>query len=317
MMKKSLFKVCILSLSLAVSMLASCTTTTQVQPIAFSELKNKADKGDKDAQYRYAIAVMSKNSGDVSVHDPKVFLQQYNELMTQVLPYVEQSAQQEHYQAQMLLGMYHVSKDEKLGIEWITKSAQQGYAQAQIFLGSWYLQESKDTRQAQVWLEKASVQGYGNAKAMLAVIYLTDKDSTNDSLVKPLLAEATKQGEIEAGRMQLLNLRADMITSMATNIQKKAELGHADSQMAYAVLYYLGVIGKDENKAREWLTKSAEQGHAPAIYNLALYNQQGIAGQVDFDRAESLFQQACKGGIKRACDEYEKLHLISSIDFEK
>lgn len=317
MMKKSLFKVCIFSLSLAVSMLASCTTTTQVQPIAFSELKNKADKGDKDAQYRYAVAVMSKNSGDVSVHDPKVFLQQYSELMTQVLPYVEQSAQQEHYQAQMLLGMYHVSKDEKLGIEWITKSAQQGYAQAQIFLGSWYLQESKDTRQAQVWLEKASVQGYGNAKAMLAVIYLTDKDSTNDSLVKPLLAEATKQGEIEAGRMQLLTLRPDMVTDIVANTKQKAESGKAESQMAYAVLYHLGIVDKDENKAREWLTKSAEQGHAPAIYNLALYNQQGIAGQVDLKSAENLFQQACKGGIKRACDEYEKLHLISSIDFEK
>ena len=62
----------------------------------------------------------------------------------------------------------------------------------------------------------------------------------------------------------------------------------------------LGVKAADDNLAFKYFEKAAEQGYAPAIYNLAIYYKFGKGVSQNCDKAFELYSKAAEQGVASA-----------------
>lgn len=64
------------------------------------------------------------------------------------------------------------------------------------------------------------------------------------------------------------------------------------AQFSIGVMYYAGkVVAKDNQKARYWLTKAAEQGFVEAKQSLVLTDAQELGVAQDYQQAKYLHQK--------------------------
>jgi len=103
-----------------------------------------------------------------------------------------------------------------------------------------------------------------------------------------LLAEILDKAE-EDGRA------FELYTAAAANGSAAAELGLGG-------MYASGEgVERDYDEARMWITRSAEQGHGPAMVLLAVAYQQGKLGlEVDPDKAKEWLEKAAASGYEPA-----------------
>ena len=90
---------------------------------------------------------------------------------------------------------------------------------------------------------------------------------------------------------------------MAVRLAKAGESGDIDAQYKLGVFYFAGVdgIARNDVKARYWIKKAADQGHAVSAGQYGYMLQKGIGGAVDEQGATPYFLKAAQMG-----DSYAK-----------
>ena len=66
-------------------------------------------------------------------------------------------------------------------------------------------------------------------------------------------------------------------------------------------------VKQDDVKALKWFRKAAEQGFAPAQFNLGVMYYNGRGVQVNKSLAKEWLGKACDNGEQKGCEYYGKL----------
>jgi TPR repeat protein len=182
--------------------------------------------------------------------------------------------------AQFELGA-HVTKDPAQAAEWYRKAADQGFAQAQHSLGVLYELGNgvpANSTMAAQWYRKAAEQGFAPAQFSLGLCYVHGNGVPQDfEQALAWYGKAAKQNNSDA----MLNLAflyhngqgvpKDEARSFGL-VRQAAEAGSPDAQFQLGMDYYQGEEGlqPDNDMARKWLKRSAEQGDVAAQFNYAV-----------------------------------------------
>jgi TPR repeat protein len=182
--------------------------------------------------------------------------------------------------AQYELGA-HVTKDLAQAAGWYRKAAEQGFVQAEHSLGILYEFGNgvpADSTTAAQWYRKAAEQGFAPAQFSLGLCYVHGKGVPQDfGQALAWYGKAAQQHNSDA----LLNLAflyhngqgvpKDEARSFDL-VRQAAEAGSADAQFQLGMDYYQGEEGlqPDNDLARKWLHRSAQQGDVAAQFNYAM-----------------------------------------------
>ena len=289
-MRKSIF---ILVISLLLPIV--CCAQESIQ-----SLKNKAQRGDAEAQYNLAARYAE---GEGVAQDYK-----------QTAYWLMKAAEQGNTEAQLSLGVcyykgFGVTVDLQKAKYWVKKAADQGNeiaeetleeigfleslkndaqkgdADAQYELGFHY-SRAEDYRQAVYWWRKAAEQGYAKAQLTLGVRYYKGEGVDKD------------------------------YQQAVYWIRKAAEQGNKDAQYALGVCYYNGEgVAKDLKQAVYWYRKAAEQGDENAQFRLGVRYYKGEGVAKDLKQAAYWYRKAADQGhekAKEALEEIEKESQSSS-----
>lgn len=93
--------------------------------------------------------------------------------------------------------------------------------------------------------------------------------------------------------------------SLAANyLLRAAQGGDVVAYTSLANLYLNGEgVAKDNEKAVYWLQKGVEAGEREAMYTMALLLEEGTLGQVEIDKARTLYREAVEKGSVNAYDQ--------------
>ena len=174
-----------------------------------------------------------------------------------------------------------VTKDPARAAAWYRKAADQGFPQAEHSLGLLYEFGNgvpADPATAAQWYRKAAEQGFAPAQFSLGLCYVHGKGVPQDfGQALAWYGKAAKQNNSDA----MLNLAflyhngqgvpKDEARSFDF-VRQAAEAGSPDAQFQLGMDYYQGEEGlqPDNDMARKWLERSAQQGHAAAQFNYAM-----------------------------------------------
>ena len=187
-----------------------------------------------------------------------------------------------------------VTRDYSEAVKWYRLAANQGYANAQCNLGnmySWGCGVTQDYAEALKWYRLAADKGHVDAKTKIRELErkLTPKDTgqqkSDKSDPKQQVSECsdpTPQGEI-------------------TDTETLFEIGNK---------YFNGEgVAQDYVEAVKWYRLAAEQGYAPAQFNLGEMYEWGRGMFVDEDCYEAIkwYRLAADQGHKEAVEKIEEL----------
>ena len=174
-----------------------------------------------------------------------------------------------------------VEKDPAKAADWYRKAAEKGYPQAQHSLGVLYEFGNgvpTDYSAAADWYRKAAEKGFAPAEFSLGLCYVHGKGVPQD-FDKALgwYQKAAEQKNSDA----MLNLAFLYHNGQGVPkdekrsfdyVRQAAEAGSADAQFQLGMDYFNGENGlqSDNDLARKWLRRSAEQGHVAAQFNYAM-----------------------------------------------
>jgi TPR repeat protein len=204
--------------------------------------------------------------------------------------WLRKAAEQDHAEAQLLLGVFLSSGDvfsflldPEEAAEWFRKAAEQGLSGAQLALARQYHDGRgvpHDEREAVHWFTKAAEQGDEDAQSSLGSMYFAGEGVVQDY----------KQA--------------------AFWIRKAAERGLRDAQNNLGVLYQNGYgVKKSYRVALVWFLKAAEQGHPLAQREVGLYYSRGQGVDQDYGEAARWFERAADQGDSDAQFELALLYL--------
>jgi len=175
----------------------------------------------------------------------------------------------------------HVARDPAQAAAWYRKAADQGFPQAQHSLGVLYELGTgvpADPATAAQWYRKAADQGFAPAQFSLGLCYVHGKGVPQDfEQALAWYGKAAKQNNSDA----MLNLAflyhngqgvpKDEARSFDL-VRQAAEAGSPDAQFQLGMDYYQGEEGlqPDNDQARKWLGRSAQQGDVAAQFNYAM-----------------------------------------------
>ena len=166
---------------------------------------------------------------------------------------------------------------------WCNRAAHEGYISAQYNIGLCYFYGNgikKDVVKAKEWLEKAASQGYEDAKKFL------------------------KENNFGEKKNQKVSNTENKQQNKSMTIEDRALAGDAEAQYQLGVKY-CGLLqrsyGKTADEHRDnmklWWSKSAEQGHTKALYEMALLYE-----TTDLNKCiEYLNIASNKGDLKSTC----------------
>lgn len=177
-------------------------------------------------------------------------------------------------QAQKDLGcLYHdgrgVTKDPAQAKEWFIKSADQGNADAQFILWFWFL-SPENISEGMKWLRKAYDQGHALAEVTLGFSYLKG------------FGVEKNEGE---GRRLLLN---------------QAEKGNFYAQNILGGSYWSPAFWSSNSETVKWLRMVADQGFAPAEFNMGFLYCRGYGVKKDIDEAIKWYKKSADHGYFNA-----------------
>jgi len=194
-------------------------------PIAFDEVKARAEQGDAVAEFQIAVMYIQGNGvqSDVAKGDK----------------WLRKAAEDGNANAESVLGVMYgyggiVERNVFEAVKWWRLAAEQGNAKAQTFLGEHYCTGEgvpQDYSEAVRWFRKAAEQGDANAQIDLGNRFLNGQGVAQDN------SEAAKWYRLAA------------------------EQGDAEAQYQLGLLYGLGSgVPKDTVEAYRWLSLAAAQG---------------------------------------------------------
>lgn len=302
-------------------------------------LRNKAYKGDADAQF--SLGSKFYDGEGVPKDSAKAF------------EWYQKAADQGHASAQSSLGMMYaaghgVPKDYAKAADWLQRAAMQGDAIAQSLLGAMYeegLGVPKDAAKSVEWHQKSAAQNYSLSQYQIGLLYYFGVNNVpqNFVLAYAWLNLAAAQGLEEAkdysNRLEqqltpsqraegqrlatnwkkgdTLQVENQIVTALPITSDsnsdldaqtKKARNGDPIAQFDLGMMYDNGDgVPKDAARAVEWWLKAAAQGYADAQHNLGLAYSTGEGVTRDRVRAYAWFNLAAAQGDMSAKDNLDKL----------
>ncbi|MGN1392533.1 MAG: SEL1-like repeat protein [Succinivibrionaceae bacterium] len=178
--------------------------------------------------------------------------------------------------AEMYLNGLGTKKDQRKATEYLTKAAEKGNKEAQTKLGELYYSSSYLTR---------TCLGHDYKKALYWF-----RKAGNDPKALEAIATMYQYG---LGVPQDLVIAQNYYDKWIDVYYKKAQQGDAKSQYLLGLYFYDGTRHQiDEEKAKEWFEKSANQNYIPALEILGnLYTFGGEKIQQDTAKANDIYKK--------------------------
>jgi len=220
------------------------------------EMIRQAQDGDAEAAYR--LGVTFANGIGTKLDIPEA------------LKWLRLAAGKDHSGAFFLIGRCYaegngIPKDPAEAVAWYRKAAEKDVAEAQMALGKCY--ESgfgvrKDAVEAFAWYRRAAEQGFAEAPCTPENFSEDDLDTEAWTEARMWYAQAAERGNPEAQYRTAMN--------------------------------YSGEREFDRELRRKWLIRSADQGYAPAMYQLGYAGIHGRDPAITPERGEAyLLAAAC------------------------
>jgi TPR repeat protein len=194
-----------------------------------------------------------------------------------------------------------VTHGYKEAFEWFTKAAEQGHVDAQNSLGLMCkegLATLQNDYEAFDWFTKAAEQGHADAQNNLGLIYRDGK---------------------ETPEVVYMILHDYELTETIPSDHDYEELFRDFGLDSPETFDYLDVAkalsekkGIDYNKAIDWFTKAAEQGHSDAQYELAIMYKKGEGVDQNHTKAEEWYTKAAEQGNTRALERLKRMDRIAT-----
>ncbi len=206
-----------------------------------------------------------------------------------------------------------VEKDEKEGVKWCRLSAERGYFLAQYNLSTCLMYgkgTTKNVEEAIKWLKLSAEQGFVLAQLSLGGCYGTGtgvphSDDQAFKWYKKAADQGNSFGEYQVAMYYENGWVVQKNAQEAKRWYKRsAEHGNPMGQHAYSkYCYWNGEV----DKMIVWQKKAAEQGYAPAQYNLGISYAQGIGLPEDMEKATELMNKAAVQGDEDAKEWLERM----------
>ena len=272
----------------------------------FSDLLDKAQRGDADAQFKLGICYADGLGVEVNA--------------AEAFKWYRKSAEQGNAMAQLNIGICYgegkgVPEDKAESEKWLRmcneskikaylgffEKAKAGDAHAQAMLGFCYdtgLGVEEDKVEAKKWYGKSADQGNADGQ-----FYHAMSIDPQGFMRWRMSLKSAEQGNAEAQLWTGISYStgktfvAKDVDEAATWFRKSAEQGNAQAQFYLAVAYLKGDgVEEDKTKAVSWLRKSAEQGEVKAMAILAVSYLTGEGVEKDAVEAVKWYRKVAKSG---------------------
>jgi TPR repeat protein len=133
-------------------------------------VKQRADAGDRDAQYSLGVRLVGEGGYAEGEEVPLGRSPQSDEGMA----LLEKAAGQGHVHAMFVLGgIHHERKEHEQAVAWKTKAAEAGWPDAMFDLGCYLAGEGglPDPQAAMGWFRRAADAGHGGAARNISIMY--------------------------------------------------------------------------------------------------------------------------------------------------
>ena len=190
-------------------------------------------------------------------------------------------------------GKNGVTQDSEECVEWAKRAAAGGDEMGQFRLGVAYHRGhgglAKDWELALTWYEKAAEQGCQTSMVNLGRVYFFG-------------GHGVAKNEAAAVNWY----------------RRAAKVGDDFGQLNLARCYYNGQgVDQSLRKARRWLEKSADQGHADALCALGIMLVKGEGGARDVSGGMGLWEEAAAKGHEEALGNLQRILLkINALHFD-
>ncbi len=185
--------------------------------------------------------------------------------------------------------------------------ADSGDPAAQTLIGELYWNGfgvARDRKKAAQWYEFAANAGNREAQFIYGNMLLRGLTVKEDKIAgESFLRKAAESGHTRAqfNLAQIMTARRPTWSGFKSALpwyEKAAEAGLADAQYALSKIYAeaQGVAFNDDEKARVWLEKSANNGFDTAQVELGIWNANGRGGEKSEKRALFWFSRAASKG---------------------
>jgi TPR repeat protein len=264
---------------------------------AVSLLTPSAEKGNADAQYALAVALLSARPAQTE----------------KALTWLEKAARAEHVLALFVLGQAEAASANpsviKQGTLRVKRAAELGYAPAQFGLAVFHdggTALNKSPEEAARWYRAAADQGHTVAQTRLGSLYerglgVKTDIKLADRWYRAAAEAAYTEAQYSLGMMYMLGnvVQADYYEGTYW-LEKAAEAGYAKAQDALGRAYFDGVgVRQDREKALLWFRRAGEQGHLAAQNNAGLIYEHDFYLQ-NYTLAAQWYQRAAAAGYEHA-----------------
>ena len=286
-------------------------STTAVWGETLSELQQRAESGDSDAQYDLAMRYWEGKEG-APKDDSKAFY------------WAKKAAEQGNAYAQSWVGYFYenaygTARDFGEAAYWYRRSADQGNRFSQNNLGECYYYGrgvERSYEKAVLWYKKAADQEFPSACYNLGWCYENGEGvASNRSLAISYYRKAAASGNEDARqRLSKLGLSADgsSTTSASTASTSSSSSGsHVDpSTLANAQSgidvsqYVLGQQYFDDGNYEQavyWWRQAAKQGYGKASLKLGDCYHDGVGVDRNVTTAAHWYTEAAEQGEREAC----------------
>ncbi len=250
-----------------------------------------------------------------------------NDDIPKALEYMERSAAAGYPTAQFNIGSHYVQNgkddaEKDKGMEYVTKAAESGNTKALHWLVCVYHDGEfvdKDYDKARYWLSKFLATDDPIAHWLMAnELYQGDMYEHDVAKALEHVTIAVKKGHNDAKELYLrMRWHGDQCEQnreeVISTFEELAEGGDSQAMFQLYLLYTDETFdGRNEDVAKNWLQKAAEQGNADAFCELAYGYAKGDGVEQDVEKALSLFDQAIERGSLIAVHDKAIIYLTGA-----
>jgi TPR repeat protein len=176
-------------------------------PVALAEFRAAAEKGNRLAEFDYAMMLLTGEGAPANVDEGKKWLRKAADANMSHAQYVTGKMYDD--------GEFDVARDPAEAHRWFLKAAQQGHTQAQVALANQFLDgrgTPRDNAQAFHWYKKAAEGGDMTAQYVAGSFYERGGDGVkpNLNIARAYYAAAAAQGD-PAARLKYQQLTAKLM----------------------------------------------------------------------------------------------------------
>lgn len=248
----------------------------ELPPESMSDLIERANRDDTQAQYDLAVYLATRRSGGLA--------------SSEAVRWLQRAAGQGHIEAQSDLGLLYyrgagVPQDSAEAARWLRRAAEQGHAASQADLGRLhYLGDGvpRDLEQAAAWYQEAAERGFAPAQFNLAGLLSSGTGVPKDAeQAAHWYREAAEEGLAEAQHALALTLiRGEGVqrdyAEAARWLGGAAAQGLVDAQLLLARHYERGLgVTQEVGRALHWYRIAADQGSVDAQLSLGNFYREG------------------------------------------